>query len=87
MVIAPAAIAITRLRRVFEDELISLVMRNGLFGALIAGGGQCFDLTANEVKWLNAYHARVRKTVSPLVDAVTRRWLSDATRRLDVKLE
>jgi len=44
-------------------------------------------MTANEVKWLNAYHARVRKTVSPLVDAVTRRWLSDATRRLDVKLE
>lgn len=43
-------------------------------------------MTADEVRWLNAYHARVRKTVSSLVDAATRRWLSDATRRLDVKL-
>ena len=41
-------------------------------------------MTANEIKWLNAYHARVRKTVSPLVDPGTRRWLVNATRRLDL---
>ena len=34
-----------------------------------------------EIKWLDAYHARVRKTLSPLLDAATRRWLNGATRR------
>jgi Xaa-Pro aminopeptidase len=34
-----------------------------------------------EIKWLNDYHARVRKTLSPLVDSATRRWLATATRR------
>ena len=34
-----------------------------------------------EIKWLNDYHARVRKTLSPLVDSATRRWLAAATRR------
>jgi Xaa-Pro aminopeptidase len=37
-----------------------------------------------ENKWLNDYHARVRKTLSPLVDAATRRWLATATRRSEV---
>ena len=39
-------------------------------------------LTAEEAAWLDAYHARVRRTLAPLVDAPTRRWLSTATRRL-----
>ena len=34
-----------------------------------------------EIKWLDAYHARVRKVLSPLVDVATRRWLNAATRR------
>jgi Xaa-Pro aminopeptidase len=34
-----------------------------------------------EIKWLNDYHAHVRKTLSPLVDSATRRWLATATRR------
>jgi Xaa-Pro aminopeptidase len=38
------------------------------------------SLTAKENAWLNAYHGRVRKALSPLVDAETRRWLDDATR-------
>ena len=38
-------------------------------------------MDADEIAWLDAYHARVRKTLSPLVDKTTRRWLSDATRR------
>ena len=38
-------------------------------------------LDASEIRWLDAYHARVRKALSPLVDSATRRWLNDATRR------
>ncbi len=38
-------------------------------------------LDEREVKWLEAYHARVRKTLSPLLDTATRRWLNEATRR------
>ena len=38
-------------------------------------------LDAAEIKWLDAYHARVRKALSPLVDPATRRWLNEATRR------
>ena len=37
-----------------------------------------------ETKWLNEYHVRVRKTLSPLVDSATRRWLINATRRCEV---
>ena len=36
-------------------------------------------LSAEEKGWLNAYHARVRETVGPLVDAATREWLNSAT--------
>jgi Xaa-Pro aminopeptidase len=39
-------------------------------------------LDPDETAWLDAYHARVRKTLAPLVDASTRRWLTLATRRL-----
>ena len=39
-------------------------------------------MDADEIAWLNDYHARVRKTLSPRVDAPTRRWLAKATRRL-----
>jgi Xaa-Pro aminopeptidase len=37
-------------------------------------------LTAEERDWLNAYHARVRETLSPLVDGETKAWLVNATR-------
>ena len=39
-------------------------------------------MDADEIAWLDDYHARVRKVLSPLVDAPTRRWLTHATRRL-----
>jgi Xaa-Pro aminopeptidase len=39
-------------------------------------------LDADEIAWLNDCHARVRKTLSPRVDAPTRAWLAKATRRL-----
>jgi Xaa-Pro aminopeptidase len=39
-------------------------------------------LTADEVAWLNAYHERVRQTITPLVDAATAKWLEGATRAI-----
>jgi Xaa-Pro aminopeptidase len=37
-------------------------------------------LSAEETSWLDGYHAQVRDTLSPLVDAGTREWLAAATR-------
>jgi Xaa-Pro aminopeptidase len=37
-------------------------------------------LSEDERNWLNAYHVRVRETLSPLVDDETRVWLADVTR-------
>jgi Xaa-Pro aminopeptidase len=37
-------------------------------------------LTGKETAWLDAYHARVRQTLTPLVDAETAAWLRRATR-------
>jgi Xaa-Pro aminopeptidase len=39
----------------------------------------CDLLDAGEIAWLDAYHARVRETISPLVDGETARWLAEAT--------
>jgi Xaa-Pro aminopeptidase len=39
-------------------------------------------LTDDEVAWLNAYHARVRDSLTPLVDSPTASWLADATRAI-----
>ena len=36
-------------------------------------------LDEDEIAWLDAYHARVRETLTPLVDADTARWLAAAT--------
>jgi Xaa-Pro aminopeptidase len=36
-------------------------------------------LAPEEIAWLAAYHARVRETLAPLVDAPTRDWLMTAT--------
>ena len=40
-------------------------------------------MSADEIAWIDRYHARVRKAVSPLVEPVVRRWLTGATRRID----
>jgi Xaa-Pro aminopeptidase len=37
-------------------------------------------LTAEERAWLDAYHARVRAELTPLVDAETAKWLAEVTR-------
>jgi Xaa-Pro aminopeptidase len=39
-------------------------------------------MNADEIAWLNAYHARVAKVLSPLVDDPTRAWLAGATRAI-----
>ena len=39
-------------------------------------------MTRDEIRWLDAYHARVRKTLSPLLDAPARKWLAAATKPL-----
>ena len=36
-------------------------------------------LTPSEIEWVNAYHVRVRETVTPLVDADTASWLQSET--------
>ena len=39
-------------------------------------------LRPDEIAWIDAYHTQVRKTLSPTLDASTRRWLRAATARL-----
>ena len=39
-------------------------------------------LDPTELAWLNAYHTRVHDTLSPLLDAPTRRWLKQATAKV-----
>ena len=39
-------------------------------------------LTADELIWLNGYHARVAETLGPLVDDATTDWLAEATASL-----
>jgi len=39
-------------------------------------------LTSDERQWLNGYHAKVRETLTPLVDEETRVWLEKATRAI-----
>ena len=41
-------------------------------------------MTADEIDWLNSYHARVRSTITPLVDAKTSVWLEGATQPLSI---
>jgi Xaa-Pro aminopeptidase len=36
-------------------------------------------LDVEELAWLNAYHARVRAELSPLLDTASRAWLEAAT--------
>jgi Xaa-Pro aminopeptidase len=42
-------------------------------------------MTAQEIAWLDAYHAKVREVVSPLVDTATRTWLAARTAPLRAK--
>ncbi|MCC2112464.1 MAG: M24 family metallopeptidase C-terminal domain-containing protein, partial [Hyphomicrobiales bacterium] len=39
-------------------------------------------MSADEIAWLNAYHARVRTTLAPLVEGSVGDWLAEATHPL-----
>lgn len=39
-------------------------------------------LSKGEIKWLNSYHKRVRKEISPLVNEEVKKWLREACRKL-----
>jgi Xaa-Pro aminopeptidase len=39
-------------------------------------------LTQDEIRWLDAYHARVNSSLAPLLDSDTRAWLTSTTRPL-----
>ena len=39
-------------------------------------------MTAGEIAWLDAYHAKVRELIGPKLDADTRAWLDQATRAI-----
>lgn len=54
----------------FETITLAPIDRNLIDTAL---------LTSDERKWLDSYHARVRDTLSPLVDNATRTWLAEVT--------
>jgi Xaa-Pro aminopeptidase len=41
-------------------------------------------LSADELLWLNDYHARVRREVGPLLDEATKAWLDAATAPLSL---
>jgi Xaa-Pro aminopeptidase len=42
----------------------------------------CELLDDEEIAWLDAYHSRVRDTLTPLLDRDTARWLAEATQPL-----
>ncbi len=72
VVVQPVAAAGSAEREILEFETLTLAP---IDRALIEPS----LMTAAEIGWLNAYHARVRDTIGPLVDDATRTWLAGAT--------
>jgi Xaa-Pro aminopeptidase len=54
----------------FETITLAPIDRNAIDVSL---------LSPDEIAWLDAYHARVRESLTPLVDAETKTWLVKAT--------
>ncbi len=75
VVVRPAAAPDGAERDMLEFETITLAP---IDAALIAPE----LMSADEIAWLDAYHARVRETLTPLVDGETAAWLAEATRPL-----
>jgi Xaa-Pro aminopeptidase len=57
----------------FETLTLAPIDRNAIEPALMSD---------EEINWLDAYHARVRDTLTPLVDPATSLWLATATQPL-----
>jgi Xaa-Pro aminopeptidase len=70
IVVQPADGAAEREMLNFETITLAPIDRNLVARDLLDRG---------EAAWLNAYHARVRDTIGPLVDAETAAWLEQAT--------
>ncbi len=75
VVVRPAAAPPGAERALLEFETITLAP---IDRALIAPE----LMSADEIAWLDSYHARVRLTLTPLVDDETASWLAQATRPL-----
>ena len=75
VVVIPAATGDGEGREWFAFETITLVP----FDVSLIDGSL---LNATEREWLNAYHARVREVIGPLVDSSTAGWLEQATERI-----
>jgi Xaa-Pro aminopeptidase len=73
VVAAPAAAGGEKPLNAFETLTLAPIDRRLIERAL---------LTADEIAWLDAYHARVAAELTPLVDAETLPWLAAATRPL-----
>jgi Xaa-Pro aminopeptidase len=70
IVVQPDEAVVEREMLCFETITLAPIDRNLVARELLDGG---------EAAWLDAYHARVRATIGPLVDADTRAWLEEAT--------
>jgi len=57
----------------FETLTLAPIDRNAIEPAL---------MTDEEINWLDSYHARVRDTLTPLVDTATAQWLATVTEPL-----
>jgi Xaa-Pro aminopeptidase len=57
----------------FETLTLAPIDRNAIEPALMSD---------EEINWLDAYHARVRDELTPLVDPATAAWLATATEPL-----
>ena len=75
VVVIPAATSDGAGREWFAFETITLVP----FDVSLIDGSL---LNAREREWVNAYHARVREVIGPLVDSSTAGWLEQATERI-----
>jgi Xaa-Pro aminopeptidase len=70
VVVQPVEEAAEREMLGFETLTLAPIDRNLIEASL---------LEDNEIAWLDAYHKRVRETLTPLVDPGTARWLASAT--------
>ena len=75
VVVVPATMGGNEGREWFAFETITLVP----FDPSLVDGTL---LNGTEREWLNAYHARVREVIGPLVDSSTAAWLERATERM-----
>ena len=60
----------------FETLTLAPIDRNMIEASL---------LTADEIAWLDSYHAKVRKKLTPLLDPETAAWLEHATRAVKAR--